>query len=195
MRDLLCCESASLVLWRPKRSNVLHTSFFQHSSCCLKFFLAHFFSPQYIYVDWKMFLFMSCCCICLSHKSNNDLGLLNFILAFEIRYSGQYCLGLYTSTAFGRALGWFLLPRTFPPPLQWPEPQLSALSDLLSWNIPLKDTTWRQRCPDAAGAATITARKKVWRSTLNFIKHSAEAPDKKHRYEEEIIFGLFPSRL
>jgi len=32
-----------------------------------------------------------------------------------------------------------------------------------------------ERCPNAAGAAVVIARKKFWRSTLNFIKCSAES--------------------
>lgn len=38
MGDSFFCESASQVLWRCKRSNILCTSFFQPSSCFLKFF-------------------------------------------------------------------------------------------------------------------------------------------------------------
>lgn len=38
MGDLVFCEWPSHLLWRPKRSNILYTSFFQPSSCSLKFF-------------------------------------------------------------------------------------------------------------------------------------------------------------
>lgn len=107
---------------------------------------------------------MSCCCICLPHKSNNEFGLLNFVLVCEIWYSSRRCIGLYTSSAFGRVLFWGFF-------IAWNILSTSTMTvtclarDLLSWDVPPKDTMWRQRCPDAAGTAAISARKEVWRST------------------------------